>query len=217
MPTAGEILPHPSILYREVHEQAVLPMGSGFSSNVYRVGEYVVKISKYSGTPKQAERYAAMLQAEHDFTREHLDAYVPPTRINTTPVNFYKNGTGTRVGIVQRYIEGLSLKEALADDDLDRSGVEDFLEASLDMYRSTGVMPDIAHVEHAFRVSLTPNIIIERDSSWPVLIDTNRGRTQRKPGIGRVWSLAMAVRARRELIRLENRPPEAELRFLSVF
>ncbi len=202
--THRELLPFiPSDVLPKERLDAFVPLRGGHSSRVYLVGDQVLKFSKFVGTPEQAENRTRVLQCEHDLITANLgEEYTPQTTIRTIAADV--TGDKARVLTQQPLVPGSVIEEALKHPVLPTGDIQLLLRRSLEMFRATKKMPDIAHLEHGFRFKRTPNLLVDLDSGHPTLVDTNFGRTQRKPYIGYLFSVSIAHAARRELQRLEH-------------
>ncbi len=178
------------------------PIKGGFSSVVYRSGSQILKFTRFVGTPEDAQSRAAVLQNEHDLIVDAVgEEYTPSTVIRTVAAN--EQGDKARVLTTQPFVEGVVIGEALDRSGFDATDLLYFLRRSIRMYEERRKIPDIAHIEHLFRFSKTPNLIVNPDNWHPTLVDINFGRTQRRPYIGEPFSFLISIAARRALSRLE--------------
>lgn len=199
--TAGLSLAMPEVLPLASNGE-IAPLMDGFSSQVFKAGDYVLKLTKFTGIPEAALGHARILLWEHEQHAEYMEGYVPPTMVEVVPADV--KGDLAKVLTVQPFIKGVFVGEILRDPNADKTDLIWFFRRALNMYDKTGIMPDVAHIQHGFRVSHTSNIIVNRHDFHPTLVDTNRGRTQRKPGIGKLFSAAIAHAANNTLMKLEE-------------
>ncbi len=156
-------------------------LGAGFTSEAYKAGNNVLKLSKVSRSYEDAELRAATYQTEHELIEEYLGELVVPTVFGIVPTAV----TGqARVLQLQPFIEGSALLN-IDQDGREKHGdlLRSFFRRSLNMHELTGYIPDTAHPQQGYLPFRTPNIIIEENSFRPMLVDTTLGSFQR-----RAWS-----------------------------
>ena len=74
------------------------------------------------------------------------------------------------------------------------------------MYKRSGRIPDLAHLEQFFRPKADDNVIIVRPEVGyhiPILVDVNYGKMQRSRSLGPTWSRAIAYGVSRFVKKLE--------------
>lgn len=205
MSDAHIALPQPSSLLMEVQGERIPPLDGGFNSNVYRVGDHVLKLSRWSGTYSEADAFAFKLSEEHARTQHYLgEEFIPPTKIAPTLTDQkYSESNKVRVGVVQPYIEGEPIREVIQNPDFDTHNLINLFASGLHMYREIGRIPDFAAIEHGFFNPLkSPNIVVAKGDR-PFLVDTTEGRTQRSKALGKQWARLIARGTSRAIDNLQ--------------
>ncbi len=188
-PLFGEVV-------EELGGEAVLLSSAGYSSDVFTVdngygGTHVLKLSGFAGSQEKAMNLTHILLGEHQETVAHLTPEHVPAYTVTRTVRDQETGL-IRILTIQPLEDGQPIREALTNPDTDKRKLASFLLLCLRQYWATRNAPDTSAIEGLFRVSRTPNIIIKPDSR-AVLVDTHKGRTQRSPYLGKVWSGMIAT------------------------
>lgn len=180
--------------------------GGAFNSDVFRVGTEIVKISKNSMSNTKAEELVGIMMGEHAALEDIIGEHMPPTDFIVAETE----GRSAHAVTLQPFVEGISIKELL-EAGHPTEALEDFLEKCKEVFRETGLMPDIAHIQHRwFSVFLNGNIKMQQlkedtdaDKEFtPILVDTTFGKLQRHKLTGDFWSKRIywgAVRAQMKL------------------
>lgn len=158
-------------------------IGAGFNSQVWRVGERVVKITKASLDDGSAENLRATMQYEHAVLEDFIGEHIPDTTYETVDS---PDGSGAHVMTIQPFVKGTSLLDFWrSGDDLDSLDI--FLERCQRIFDNTGLMPDIAVPRTGFNVIRSHNILVNVEGE-PILVDSTFGKIQRSKVFGSTWA-----------------------------
>ncbi len=160
------------------------PLARGFNSRPWKIGNQVVKVTSQTDNPH--DLLDSML-GEHNLLENHVGDHMPPTNYAVVE---RVDGKGAHVVTTQPFIEGVHLPDFLNKASNPVDELRDFLRKCRQVYKETGLMPDIANIQQGFNVLGNTNIIIGEDQR-PILVDTTFGKIQRSKSLGPTWNTAI--------------------------
>ena len=182
----------------EIEPGALIPIASGFNSDVFKHHDTIVKISKRSRSNLGAKESLAQCIDEYNVTARYLG----DTAVNTAfHIAEYPTKTGRFIVVtMQPFIEGVAL--AKAADTVNEDALKAMYDSALNRYADTGVIPDLACIEKGlFDARRSPNVIVTPEGN-PKLVDPNSGKLQKSRVFGPIWNLCISRGVRRALYEM---------------
>ena len=183
------------------------PLRKGFNSFPFRIGNYVLKISKAAGPVQQMEENLDILRSEYKLILENMgELHIPNTTYLIAPLK--EKPERVKAVIIQPYIEGSDIKTHFSENDSDNDALLLFFESALQMYTDTRRIPDVANLQEYFNPLVNSNVVVTKKtdgSVTPILTDTNFGKIQRSSTLGPLWSFAIAKGVSRFVQQLKER------------
>lgn len=180
-------------------------ISEGKRSNVFDIGNYAVKVLKKHDSNIDIHNQALEFKSEYLLLKSHLGEYV----VDTNFIIGNQEGLPS-VYVVQPDIHGVPLTD-LTNTQLKSPFIIDFFKKSLDLYRDTGMIPDlfgrpILHPNLYTKPNTSPNVIVSDidDTPFPNLVDILFTRTSKKPIVGTVHQKILARGIEKLLEKLEK-------------
>lgn len=153
-------------------------IGAGKRTEAFLVENRAVKLVRDVKSEVHARELAILLAGQYRLFQEYLENYVLPTSF----VIGDDEQSNIVLAIIQPYVQGVSLKEAIIqarEEGRDIPYIRDFFHRALKMERETGYIPDMfGKLFDTYNPLQTRNVIVtkQEEEYIPLLIDTNFSR-----------------------------------------